>query len=546
MSHKDSGPSRSTTDDASLVHLKPILGLKPAHYLTGLYAFAIALILFFLLFYPGLHARGSYLAVTTFPSKATVTVDGTYAGSTPCTIFLKKGSRTVEITKPFYNSVTLQEKVGGRVFATLFVPDRKRTRQPLTVSDVDGLTKWALGDFQKNPEIPQIISDAARAARDDTSHLKVYDLIDNALRVVTAEAQVREMLLAAARASTRDSFLSPAGFISLVQDGIQLKEKYDNFPSWLLLVLTRDNANKLASSEWVQSYLTAYRTTISKYYEARFPPSVGSGGRAVSVGGLTFRSVPAGELMMGKDDNLDSLGKTIDQLLPHPVAVDAFYLGETEVTNRQYAAFVAENGQWAPSNTQTLVQQGLASDTYLSQWTDGRPATGTEDMPVTSVSYFAAAAYCDWLSQRVRGALPGYVARLPLESEWEWAARGGLRGMPYPLGEKPGASVFFRKGMTGPARAGTSEPNAFGLRDMMGNVWEWCADSFGSSSHLLSSLDAKLNLSYEKALPAGPDHVVRGGSWNNLSDQIKVYTRGSQPAEWTTPYLGFRVALARQ
>ena len=528
MPNKDKNPSRPATDDIS-VRLKPILGARPGLYLTVLYGCVALLLLFFLLLYPGLHARGSFLALSTFPGKATVKVDGVYAGSTPCTIFLKHGSRTVEIAKPFYSPVTLPETVTGRVFGTLFVPDTKAAQQTLGVSDLDGLMKWTLADFQKNPEIPQIISDASRSVSDDVSRSKMYELIDNAMRYVTSEPQVRELLVSASRASSDSSFLTPSSFVSLVQDAIHVKQKYDNAPSWLLLVLSRDNANRLAPTDWVQGYLASYRTTMSKYYEAKFPQSVGGGGRSLGVAGMAFRSVPSGTLLMGRDDNLDALGKTVDQLLLHPVEVDSFYLGETEVTNRQFAAFVAENPQSAPSD-----------------WTNGRPPSGSEDLPVTSVSHTTAAAFCDWLTRRIQGALPGYVARLPLESEWEWAARGGLRGMPYPLGERPGAAVFFKKSMTGPSRAGASEPNAYGLRDMAGNVWEWCADAFAPSSLLLSSLDPTLNASYERAYPEGPDYVVRGGSWNNQSDQIKVFTRGSQPAEWTTPYLGFRVALARR
>ena len=90
---------------------------------------------------------------------------------------------------------------------------------------------------------------------------------------------------------------------------------------------------------------------MSKYYQGRFPPSAGAGGRLLVVQGASYRSVPSGELTMGRDDNVDSLGKMVDRLLPHPVAVDSFYLGETEVTNRQFAAFVAQNPQWSPANT---------------------------------------------------------------------------------------------------------------------------------------------------------------------------------------------------
>jgi iron(II)-dependent oxidoreductase len=552
MSKKDRTASPTPPSDVA-IHLKPIMGMRPGTYLTILYAVILAVLLFFILFYPGLHARGSFLAVSTWPDKVTVKVDGVYAGSTPCTIFLKRGSRAVELSKPFYTPITLNENVNGRVFATLLVPDTKRTQQRLAVSDLAGLLAWALSDFQKNPEIPQIISDASKAVKDDNSRLKMYDFLDNVAgfitpgsQYITAEAQLREMLIAAARASSSGGFLSPSSFVQFVEDSVHVKQKYDNAASWLLLALNRDKADKLAQTDWIQQYLMNYRDAMSKYYQGRFPPSAGAGGGLVVVRGAGYRSVPSGILTMGRDDNVDSLGKVVDRLLPHPVAVDSFYLGETDVTNRQFEIFVSQNPQWSPANAAALAASGQADDSYLSDWVNGKPPAGTEDLPVTSVSFFAASAYCQWLTGAVQSVLPGYVARLPHESEWEWAARGGLRGMPFPLGEKPGASVFFHKGITGPSRAGSSEPNGYGLRDMAGNVWEWCLDPYAPSSYLLSSLDPALNASYEKASAPSPDRAVRGGSWNNPSEQITVFTRGSQPAQWSTPYLGFRVALARR
>jgi formylglycine-generating enzyme required for sulfatase activity len=552
MSKKDRAVSQTPPDDLA-VHLKPIMGMRPGTYLTGLYSVVLAVLLFFILFYPGLHARGSFLAVSTWPDKATVKVDGVYAGSTPCTVFLKRGTRTVELSKPYYTPVTLNENVTGRVFATLLVPDTRHTQQRLTISNLDGLLAWALSDFQKNPEIPQIISDASEAVTDDNSRLKLYDFLDNSAGFITpgsqyiaAESQLREMLLAAARASSNGTFLTPFSFVQFAEDSIHVKQKYDNAPSWLLLALNHDKADKLAKTDWIQQYLMNYRDAMSKYYQGRFPPSTGAGGGLVVVQGGRYRSIPSGVLTMGRDDNVDSLGKVVDRLLPHPVTVDSFYLGETDVTNRQFAAFVSQNQQWSPANTASLVASGQADDSYLSDWANDRPPAGAEDLPVTSISFFAAKAYCQWLTRAVQAVLPGYSARLPYESEWEWAARGGLRGMPFPLGEKPGASVFFHKGITGPSRAGTSEPNGYGLRDMAGNVWEWCLNPYAPSSYLLSSLDPALNAGYEKASAPSPDRPVRGGSWNNPSEQVTVFTRGSQPADWSTPYLGFRVALARR
>jgi len=245
---------------------------------------------------------------------------------------------------------------------------------------------------------------------------------------------------------------------------------------------------------------------------------------------------------MGRDDVESTLGKTIDQLLAHPVRVERFLLAETEVTNRQFQAFVDNVPEWKPSNRDTLRSTGLAGDGYLATWVDDRFPTGSENLPVTAVSWHAAAAYCTWLQKGFAASRPGSTVRLPTEAEWEWAARGGLRGKPYPSGDKAGTSVFFAKSVTGPGAAGSSEPNGYGLRDMAGNVWEWCADSYAPAAYLLSSFDAEVNRRLAAALPETSEKVVRGGSWNNQKELLRVYTRGSQPADWCTAQLGFRPA----
>jgi gamma-glutamyl hercynylcysteine S-oxide synthase len=538
---------RPETQDSSeiTVHLKPIGKIRPAVYLTVLYALVLALLVFFFLFYPGIRNRGSYLAIETFPRHATVTVDGVYAGSTPCTIFLKHGPRAVEVSKPFYGPLSLQRNVGGRVFGTLFVPDRARQTAALKLADLDGLLKWALGDFQKNPDIPQIVSDAAWAARDAGPAPEMVDFVRSAMLSVTDESQLRELVTAAARISSRATVLTPGSLVDLVFRLVDVEQDYDNFPSWLLLALTRANGDRLAASPWVAQYRSEYKDSISRYYQ---PPNLalGSGGGATNIGGMAFRSIPSGVLVMGKDTNLDALGKAGEVLLAHPVLVRSFFLGTAEVTNAQFQAFVAENPDWAPGNRAALAAKGLAAEDYLADWVNGRTPAGREELPVTMVSWHAAAAYCDWLNRRVQSVLPGSTARLPTEAEWEWAARGGLRGMPYPLGVKPGTAVFFTKGATGPSRAGASDPNGYGLRDMIGNVWEWCADPFSVTAELLSSLDPAKSQALELALPDSPDRAVRGGSWASQPGADKVYTRGSQPTQWCTPYLGFRVAIVRK
>jgi formylglycine-generating enzyme required for sulfatase activity len=545
MPKQDRTDTHSDVEDMS-VHLKPILGVRPGTYLTALYGVILLLLIFFFLFFPGIKNRGAYLVVTTFPEHAVVSVDGQYAGSTPCTIFLKHGARTVELAKPFYSAVSVQQNVGGRVFGTLFVRDKTPLTRTLVLADLSGLLKATLLDFQKNPEIPSLVSDAALASSGGNGQDQLFTFLSDAMGTVTSEAQLRELVSAAGRVAARGTFLTPSSFVMMLQHAAQITQKYDNFPSWLLLSLSKPNANKLAATPWAQQYLAGYSDALSRYYQPGGSlPSSASGG-SVSVGGVTLRAIPSGDLVMGKDDNLSALGKSVDRFLPHPVHVDAFYLGATEVTNGQFQAFVSENPEWAPSNRDALIAKGLVTDTYLAQWGTGSSPASAYNLPVSSVSWNAAVAYTGWLSRRVQTSLPGYIARLPLESEWEWAARGGLRGMPYPLGGKPGNAVFFQKGITGPSPAGASEPNAYGLRDMLGNVWEWCADPFTLNANLLSSLDPRKSLQLERSLPDSPDRVVRGGGWGNQPGTDKVYSRGYQPIDWCTPYLGFRVTVARQ
>ncbi len=245
---------------------------------------------------------------------------------------------------------------------------------------------------------------------------------------------------------------------------------------------------------------------------------------------------------MGRDDVERTLGKTIDQLMAHAVRVERFFIAETEVTNRQFQLFVDAVPEWKPSNREALLSTGLVSDGYLVTWNEDRFPADSGDLPVTGISWHAASAYCAWLQTGLVASRPGSIVRLPTEAEWEWAARGGLRGMPYPSGDKPGRSVFFVKDISGPGPAGSSEPNGYGLRDMAGNVWEWCADSFAPAAYLLTSLDPSSNRRFAGSLPETSEKVVRGGSWNNQKELLRVYTRGSQPADWCTSQLGFRPA----
>jgi formylglycine-generating enzyme required for sulfatase activity len=153
------------------------------------------------------------------------------------------------------------------------------------------------------------------------------------------------------------------------------------------------------------------------------------------------------------------------------------------------------------------------------------------------VRYDDALAYCGWLS-----AATGRVVRLPTEAEWEKAARGGAEGLRYPWGNEIDASRgnylgdASSKRQRGTRPTGTYPPNAFGLYDMCGNVWEWVADWYAPDWYGLS----------EDRDPRGPEsgsmRIVRGGSWvNDDVSMLRCAYRHKVPPDTYAYSIGFRV-----
>jgi formylglycine-generating enzyme required for sulfatase activity len=229
--------------------------------------------------------------------------------------------------------------------------------------------------------------------------------------------------------------------------------------------------------------------------------------------GMVF--IPAGEFLRGRSHALpDDDQKWFPTLLKddRPVRklfINAFYLDEYEVTNDQYAAFVKASKHRTPYN---WPRRQLPKD-------KGR-------LPVVDVSWDDAADYCRWAGKR-----------LPTEAEWERACRGLVEGAIYPWGNgapAKGDTRFDR--LDGPGEVRRAKPNYFGLFDMAGNVWEWCADWYAIDYYQTAP----------ERNPPGPQNglyrVLRGGSWADEPKYLTcAYRSWARPAE-RSPNIGFRCA----
>jgi len=212
--------------------------------------------------------------------------------------------------------------------------------------------------------------------------------------------------------------------------------------------------------------------------------------------------IPAGEFVMG-DANAPA---SADNRPAHPVTLSDFYIDETEVTNEMYAAFMA-----ATRRTPPRYWQSAGYDHPLQ--------------PVVGVTWADANAYARWAGKR-----------LPTEAEWEKAARAGLVGATYPWGNDPPTAerAIFGGSRSTPAPVRSTLPNAFGLYDMAGNVWEWCHDYYDATYYNISpTLDPRGPLT-------GTARVVRGGSYSSEGALLGVAVRSYLLPDEANAVTGFR------
>ena len=311
--------------------------------------------------------------------------------------------------------------------------------------------------------------------------------------------------------------------------------------------------------------------------------------QAGDAGPTDMRLIPAGEFEMGSR----APEAREDEKPVHRVALHAFWIDRSEVTNAAFARFVAATGYrtvaertptWeelkaqlpegtpppAPETLQagSLVFKAPVSCDSLEDWSawwswvpgadwrhpegPGSSIEGLLDRPVVQVAWDDAAAFAAWAGKR-----------LPTEAEWERAARGGLEGAPYAWGREdpdPRRANLYQgrfpttndaaDGWIGTAPVASFPANGFGLFDMAGNVWEWCADWYHVDAYAQRAAAGPVvrdpagpSESFDPQEPAARKRVMRGGSFlchGSYCAGYRVSARMKSTPDSAANHIGFR------
>jgi hypothetical protein len=474
----DTGP------DEDRVRLRPLLGIRPGIYLSGLYGFIILLILFLLFVLPGVVNPGSVLAVSTDPFGAAVRIDGVYIDASPCEVFISSGKHKVEIVMPGFSPWENEIEVKGRLLGSRFFPRKIPVSVELASPDpaaafnaeAADFAAWTLaGEPTAAWQVPLSLSEGAyrlgKAASDPGIRSAMNDTLMEALGFGTTRAALRDLLRAKFLLDNQGLSPSPVTLLRSAEDILTMLGETGGSALWLAGILQNENASAVAGSAWYNSQSEAAAFGGNGGFEPVSPAA----GRTVTVGELVFREIPGGAL------------------------AETFYIAETEITNAAWDRFLGERPEWNRENAPALAEKGLVTSDYLvaASLTGAPESTGPGGLPA-GISWYAAAAFCEWFGSRLPPEWSGWEIRLPTEAEWEYACKTGI--------------------------------------NMLGVYWEWCGNPY-----------IPLNFFKESSTTADfstPERPVRGGAWLNPSNSVDAGTRGSLSPESCSPFVSFRPVLS--
>ncbi|MFK5647903.1 SUMF1/EgtB/PvdO family nonheme iron enzyme [Ornithinimicrobium sp. LYQ121] len=416
-----------------------------------------------------------------------------------------------------HSSGLLAERGEGRIgFAHLTFEEFMTARQVVLLGQVD---KGVIGDLlaprRGDPRwvevLALVIGFLANVSKEEAS----ADLVVRALAQAGPDfPDSKEALLVAAEAATECG-----------EDGLPV-------PTWDWL---RDEMSK--ARDWQSVALRCKAgALLSEFGDPKFDPAVIEPETIYVPGGDAVRGSEPESInrrmaeirrvrLSAADEWVRGYWETCltSELDVERASVKPFRIGRYPVLQQQYAHFVRETGR-RPPNGSSLRAVLLSWDPRTSA-----PPSGRRNQPVVLVSWQDAVAYCEWLSAKTSKSF-----RLPTELEWEYCARGSS-GSGYPWGDiwEPGRANTAEEAPGDLVACGLFPKGASwcGAEELVGQVWEWTADSWGDDWSRPSRHPGEV----------APWKVVKGGSWDDVRVFANSTSRGANLETFASDYIGFRI-----
>lgn len=475
------------------VILKPLFGLRPGVYLTIFYSFVLLIILALVLIVPGIRNNGTQVTFTSEPWGAAVRVDAVFKGTTPCTLFIPKGTRHIEFVLPGFKTTSIEQNFKGRVFASLIFPRKEQLSvQLVSAKPLDSFrlgaasfTEWALtGEASAIYQHPRSLSEAVYRignAIDDTANYTALEQgLEAASRFAYTQSAARDLVRARFLLSSSGNAASPFALTNALNEILGYLNANPGAAYWLSGLLDGSALEQLQASSWYKNQL--YRAQ-ALYANSKVQPASGN---AIRIGPLNFLEIPGGEVLTAA-------------AFPTVGILDSFWISDALVTAGAWDLFTRENPEWSEDNRDSLIENGLVGEDYL------RNAEFPEypEEAATGISWYAADAFCSWLGKQLPVSMQAYEVRLPSEAEWEQFIRS--------TGQQ---EEYFSSGL-----------------------WEWCVDPYAPLNFLAADNAA---ISYLDS----PERSLRGGSWINPEGTISFETRAFLPPSMSSFFTGFRPVIA--
>jgi len=465
------------------VQLPHLLGLRPGIYILILLILVIALVIFFIGFYPGIVKGGRYVTFSGALSESGVLVDGTYIGATDYQYFVPSGDHTIELTKGgiVYSSYPL--KINHPVFFTWLI--HRTTKAPQVDLDITDAQKEAINTFN----LQEIVNASAILTYDEVNkYAPLYDNLFHDIEVLQlSDAVTNKTVRTAVQYITNQTMLD---------DATSAFEQYPQFETTEVKQYLETAANMVKGS-WSTNEVAANTEDITLTKSSlNFDDN--------SIVGYAY---PASNFVMG-ENNSDTYNQSAVT-----VQTPNFVLSSQEINQYQWALFLEENPTWDKTNVETLIAQGLVDTSYLQGMT--LSSAFVTSKPAFNISYYAAQAFCDWLSKKT-----GKDVFIPTEAMWSLAAQS-IKDDTYATSLSPDPAI-------------QDKPVS-----MLGGVWEFTQTPYVPLARLGNYTQSLQDVA---DLGLSADIIVKGGSYLNDPSKITTSTVGVVEPDACGELIGFRIA----